>query len=155
MEGAAEDSVVPALDALVAEMAQVVAEMRRILGVERAALDSYDSDGLNQASAEKVEILARLDDLDARRLRLLADAGLDVREGMQAVAAWPDLLEALALGRDLNQQNGEIVSERLRQVRKALSMLNQMAASQSAGGEVYSAKGLSQQRGGSSTLGKA
>ncbi|MHC1480572.1 flagella synthesis protein FlgN [Frateuria aurantia] len=149
------EQLIPTLTALVAEMAAVVKEMCEVLRGEREALDRYDSDGLNRASAEKSRVLARLDELDAERQMVLQDSGVDAQEGMAQIEGWRLMLDELAVGRDLNRENGEIVSERLRQVRRALSMLNQMTASSGADVEVYSPKGLSRQRGGSSTLGKA
>lgn len=149
------DDIIPGLTALVAEMAVVVEEMCVVLRAEREALDRYDSDALNEASALKSRTLVRLDELDAERVLMLRAADLDPQEGMAKIDGWQPLLQQLAIGRDLNHENGEIVSRRLRQVRQALTMLNQMAGSSGAEAEVYGPKGLSRQRGGSSTLGKA
>ena len=149
------DDIIPGLTTLVAEMAVVVEEMCAVLRAEREALDRYDSDALNEASALKSRTLVRLDELDAERVLMLRTADLDPQEGMAEIEGWQPLLQQLGIGRDLNHENGEIVSQRLRQVRQALTMLNQMAGSSGAEAEVYGPNGLSRQRGGSSTLGKA
>jgi flagella synthesis protein FlgN len=109
-----------ALAAVVADMQATVASLQQVLAGEREALHQADPAALNRAGDAKQSLLRRLEQLDAERLQLLREAGTP--DAMRQTC-WEQVLQMLQACQRDNQRNGGIISQRMRQVRKALSVL--------------------------------
>ncbi|MDQ6645675.1 MAG: flagellar protein FlgN [Pseudomonadota bacterium] len=109
-----------ALKAVVDDMQCAVDELVQVLDAERTALGASDSEALNRASARKQTLMIQLEQLDAERLQLSRESPAAATRLEQD---WVNVLHSLRDSQRLNQRNGDEVNQRLRQVRKALSIL--------------------------------
>lgn len=115
-----QDELDSALTAVLGDMQQAVEQLMQVLASERSALDASNSEALDQAGARKQALMQQLEQLDAERLQLsreLPDAAVRLEP------VWADIVHALRACQQLNQRNGNAVSQRLGQVRQALSIL--------------------------------
>lgn len=124
-----------ALRAVVDEMSAAVAQLIAVLDEERAALDRADAQALNRAGEAKHMLMRQLEQLDAERLHMSAASP---HRSPEMQSAWGDVLKSLLACRDKNQRNGVLVSRRLSQVRRALSVLT---GNNDAVGNTYSHSG--------------
>ncbi|HZY33421.1 MAG TPA: flagellar protein FlgN [Rhodanobacter sp.] len=109
-----------ALAAVLGDMQQAVDQLAQVLEAERAALDTRDSDALDQAGTRKQAIMLQLEQLDAERQQL-ADEQPAVAAASTSV--WSKVVQKLQYCHLLNQRNGSVVSQRLSQTRRALAVL--------------------------------
>ena len=109
-----------ALDAVIGDMREEVSRLADALAAERGALERADPDALHLAGGAKQAHLERLEQLDAERQQL--SRALAATTPAQR-AAWDGVVVALAECQRANQFNGQIVGQRLRQVRQALAVL--------------------------------
>ena len=108
-----------AVEAVIGQMHQAVTTLQQALTDERRALDAGSADALDEATSFKQSLLRRLEALDVERKHLGRAGNVDTA----LHPAWPTIVEGLARCKDMNQINGGIVNQRLRHVRKALSLL--------------------------------
>lgn len=120
MSKALQAELESALDAVIGEMRTVVQELTEALAAERAALEQADVDALHEASTAKQTHTERLEKLDSERLHLLRAVAYPAYAQR---ADWDEVVAGLAQCQLANQYNGQIVGQRLRQVRQALSVL--------------------------------
>jgi flagella synthesis protein FlgN len=109
-----------ALKAVVDDMQGAVDELAQVLEAERSALGAGDSEALNRAGARKQALMFQLEQLDAERLQLCRESPAAATRLEQD---WVQVVQSLRDSQRLNQRNGDEVNQRLRQVRKALSIL--------------------------------
>lgn len=109
-----------ALDAVIGDMREEASRLAEALAAERGALERADADALHLAGGAKQTHLDRLEQLDAERQQL--SRALAATTPAQRIA-WEGVMAALAECQRANQSNGQIVGQRLRQVRQALSVL--------------------------------
>lgn len=109
-----------ALKAVVDDMQCAVDELAQVLEAERTALGAGDSEALNRAGARKQGLMFHLEQLDAERLQLSRESPAAATRLEQD---WVQVVQSLRDSQRLNQRNGDEVNQRLRQVRKALSIL--------------------------------
>ena len=114
------DEMASALDAVLGDMRAAVAGLATALAAERGALEQADADALHLAGSNKQAQLEKLEQLEAERQQLTRAVAATTPAQR---AAWEDVLAALADCRQTNQSNGQLVGQRLRQVRQALSVL--------------------------------
>jgi len=112
--------MVDAYDAALGDMSQTASRLTAALAAERDALERADADALHLAGQDKQAQLDRLEQLDAERLQL-ARAVAATTPAQRAT--WDAVIAALADCQRVNQANGQIVGQRLRQVRQALAVL--------------------------------
>jgi len=146
-----------ALETVIREALATAQRLESALATERAALEQRDAAALHEAGAGKQELLSRLDELDGRRRRLLADHGYPADQGgVEAVLAgcapahalggvWRELAETAGRCRDANAANGAIVHLRQRQIGRALDVLR---GAPEGTAPVYGADGSSARPGG-------
>ncbi|TBR37176.1 MULTISPECIES: flagellar export chaperone FlgN [Dyella] len=133
MSKALQAELESALDAVIGDMRTAVHELTDALAAERAALEQADVEALHQASTAKQTHTELLEKLDGERLHLLRAVAYPAYAER---ADWDDVVNGLAQCQMANQYNGQIVGQRLRQVRQALSVLT---GTEAAG--VYGPKG--------------
>lgn len=109
-----------ALTAVVEDIRRAADELARVLETEREALVGADAAALDRIGAHKQQLMQQLEQYDAERVQL--------SQALPAAAAslaarWQDVLQTLANCRQLNQRNGNLVAQRLEQVRRALAVL--------------------------------
>jgi flagella synthesis protein FlgN len=109
-----------ALAAVIEELRATTGQFAACLGEEREALLNADAEALNRAGEAKQALMRRLEQLDAERLQLGAAAPQAMRD---LQPAWNDILKTLESCRRLNLRNGNLVGQRLAQVRRALAIL--------------------------------
>lgn len=109
-----------ALAAVLGDMQQAVDQLAQVLEAERAALDTRDSDALDQAGTRKQAIMLQLEQLDAERQQL---AGEQPAVAAASTSVWSKVVQKLQYCHLLNQRNGSVVSQRLSQTRRALAVL--------------------------------
>lgn len=109
-----------ALKAVVDDMQRAVDELAQVLEAERTALGAGDSEGLNRAGARKQALMFQLEQLDAERLQLGRESPA---EATRLEPDWVRVVQSLRDSQRLNQRIGDEVNQRLRQVRRALSIL--------------------------------
>lgn len=109
-----------ALRTVVDEMSAAATQLISVLDEEREALNSADASALNRAGEAKQLLMRQLEQLDAERLHMRT-ASLPASQETQP--AWGNVLNSLLACRDKNLRNGALVSQRLTQVRRALSAL--------------------------------
>jgi flagella synthesis protein FlgN len=127
-----------------------------VLGQERETLSQTDMEPLFALSERKGQIVRQLDQLSAARVALFAQAGLPHdRDGIRKLlgdvgaSAWGEYLAVAEQARNINLENGRIITERLKNNHQALAVL--MAhADQPA---TYGPDGVSRTRPGSRMLG--
>ena len=112
--------MVDAYDAALGDMGQAASRLTAALAAERDALERADADALQLAGQDKQAQLERLEQLDAERQQL-ARAIAATTPAQRA--AWDAVMTALADCQRANQANGQLVGQRLRQVRQALAVL--------------------------------
>lgn len=114
----------------------VAAHLLEVLTAEHEAIASRDTDILQQAVAEKQDLLARLETSHKQRLALLSAAGLDANpDGFDALLErcaasghdlqprWNNLKESLSSCQRQNQLNGALLESSRRSTHRALSIL--------------------------------
>jgi flagella synthesis protein FlgN len=109
-----------ALQAVLSDMQHALSQLARVLEAERAAVHALNSAALDSAGADKQALLQRLEQLDLERQQLLREAP---PTAPAFAATWPQIVQSLRACQQLNQRNGSAVSQRLAQVREALSIL--------------------------------
>ncbi|WP_049622648.1 flagella synthesis protein FlgN [Frateuria defendens] len=109
-----------ALGAVVEDMRLATDELAAVLEEERVALAGADAEAIDRTGAHKQRLMERLEQYDAERVQLAANAP---DAAGQLAPAWQRILRRLADCRDLNQRNGLLVGLRLAQVRRALAVL--------------------------------
>jgi flagella synthesis protein FlgN len=109
-----------ALAAVVEDLHRSAAELGSTLAAEREALVGADAAALDRAGARKQALMQQLEQLDAERVQMLK---LEPAAAAQIEPRWHDVLELLKGCHELNQRNGNLVSQRLVQVREALAVL--------------------------------
>ena len=109
-----------ALQAVLGEMQQALNQLAVVLDAERSAVHALDSAALDDAGASKQSLMQHLEQLDTERLQLLREAPSSTPA---FTAAWPQIVQSMRACQQLNQRNGNAVSQRLGQVREALSVL--------------------------------
>ena len=115
-----QDELDGALTAVLGDMQQAVDQLVHVLETERAALSAADSDVLNQVGTRKQAIMLQLEQLDAERLQL----GRELPSAATRLeTSWARIVQALRVCQQQNHRNGNIVNQRLGQVRQALSIL--------------------------------
>jgi len=134
----------------------LVRDFIALLGQERETLSQTDMEPLFALSERKGQIVRQLDQLSTARVALFAQASLPHnREGIQKLLgdagapAWGEYLAVAEQARNINLENGRIITERLKNNHQALAVL--MAhADQPA---TYGPDGVSRTRPGSRILG--
>ncbi len=109
-----------ALQAVLSDMQHALNQLAQVLEAERGAVHALDSAALDSAGADKQALLQRLEQLDLERQQLLREAP---PTAPAFAATWPQIVQSLRACQQLNQRNGSAVSQRLAQVRAALSIL--------------------------------
>lgn len=109
-----------ALTAVLAEMQQFVGQLLQALKSERTALDDNDTEALDHAGSQKQQILLQLEQLDTERLQLRKELA---NPTPTQEADWAGVVQSLHRCQQMNLRNGSVVSQRLQQVRNALSVL--------------------------------
>jgi len=109
-----------ALDAALGDMRQAASGLTTALAAERDALERADADALHLAGQDKQNQLERLEQLDAERQQLMRAVAATTPAQR---AAWDGVMNTLADCQRANQSNGQVVGQRLRQVRQALAVL--------------------------------
>jgi flagella synthesis protein FlgN len=109
-----------ALRTVVDEMSAAAAQLITVLDQEREALASADASALNRAGEAKQLLMRQLEQLDAERVHMRTAS---LQASQESQPAWGDVLTSLMACRDKNLRNGALVSQRLTQVRRALSVL--------------------------------
>ncbi|PWK83107.1 flagella synthesis protein FlgN [Fulvimonas soli] len=109
-----------ALAATVEDMRLAATELAAVLEAEREALAGADVEAIDRIGARKQSLMQQLEQYDAERVQLAAatPAGAE-----RLRPAWRATLDALAVCRERNQQNGALAGQRLAQVRRALAVL--------------------------------
>lgn len=120
MSKALQAELESALDAVIGDMRTAVRELTEALAAERAALEQADVEALHAASALKQTQTDKLEKLDSERLHLLRAVAYPAYAQRPD---WEEVVAGLAECQLANQFNGQIVGQRLRQVRQALSVL--------------------------------
>lgn len=126
--------VAKALAAAVVDIESGAAQLREALMAERAALNAGDEQQLLATTAQKTQLLQRLDALERERVHLLeqcVERGRSQPFAMskalagrpEVLSAWEQALRTLEECRIQNQANGSTVEARLRHVRRALELL--------------------------------
>ncbi|MFC5580242.1 flagella synthesis protein FlgN [Rhodanobacter terrae] len=123
-----------ALGAVLGDMQQAVDQLVQVLGAERTALDTANSEALDHAGARKQALMQQLEQLDAER-RLLSREQPALADALEPV--WARIVQSLRHSHLLNQRNGSAVNQRLSQVRQALAVLTGHAGE----GELYGRSG--------------
>lgn len=120
MNGQLQHELEDALTAVLGDMQQAIGQLSQVLEAERNALDTGNSDALNQAGAHKQAMMLRLEQLDAERQQLEREqpAGNAALEPV-----WAGIVQSLRHCQQLNQRNGNAVNQRLNLVRQALAVL--------------------------------
>ncbi len=120
---------------LLNEMLRYAAALKKILLDERKALESQDTANIEAAIETKGNSVAKLQELDSRRMKLCARNGFATGpEQMQQTIAWCDdgesvaelwekLLAIAAESSTLNMTNGAIIRVRQQQFESSLSVL--------------------------------
>lgn len=114
------EEMASALDAVLGDMRMTVAALATALADERGALEQADADALHFAGSSKQAHLEKLEQLDAERQQLTRAIATTTPAQR---ATWEEVLAVLTDCRHANQYNGQLVGQRLRQVRQALSVL--------------------------------
>ncbi len=134
----------------------LVRDFIALLGQERETLSRTDMEPLFALSERKGQIVRQLDQLSAARVALFAQAGLPHnREGIQTLLgdagapAWGEYLAVAEQARNINLENGRIITERLKNNHQALAVL--MAHTDQPA--TYGPDGVSRARPGSRILG--
>jgi len=101
-----------------------------VLAEERETLGKTDMEPLFALSERKGQIVRQLDQLSDSRAALLAQTGLPHdREGIQkllgnaGLPAWTDYLAAAEQARNMNLDNGRVITERLKHNHQGLAIL--------------------------------
>lgn len=105
-----------------------------VLKKEQAQLIAAGVDSLDALSQEKNHLVARMTELASQRYRALAANGFEAQEeGMRAWLgsidsatvnqSWQELLETARAARDINRNNGILISKHLARTQSALSVL--------------------------------
>lgn len=115
-----QEEVRVALRAVFQDMQQRVAVLSEALEAERIALDENDNRALDKAGSLKQSMMQQLEQLDAERQQLASQLG-DSAATLEA--DWTQVLHGLRECQLFNLRNGNAVSQRLLQVRRALSIL--------------------------------
>lgn len=117
------------LQLLVTETAQLE-QFVSLLGEERQVLDVRNVEPLFALAERKAQIAAKLKQFADARSALLAQAGLaNARDGILTLIGkadhpdWQRYLELAQQARDLNRDNGQMVTEMLRNNHQALAVL--------------------------------
>lgn len=96
-------------------------ELAAMLDAERAALTGESADAVAARAAEKVELLGRLERLEAERRSMCGDLSGDDASAIRI--RWRSLMAVMASCRAANEVNGYIVNARQGQVRQLLDVL--------------------------------
>lgn len=141
---------------LLAAETQQVNEFVSLLEQERDVLSGHDVEPLFALSEQKSRFARQLQQLGDARTSVLHQAGLpNDKNGMESLIGkdgeqiWASYLAAATRARQLNQENGKHITERLSQNHQALAVL--MAHSDQP--TVYGPDGSSRTRPGSRLLG--
>lgn len=134
----------------------LVRDFIAVLGQERDTLTQTDMEPLFALSERKGQLVRQLDQLSAARVALFAQAGLPHdRDGIRKVLgdagapAWGEYLAVAEQARNINLENGRIITERLKNNHQALAVLMAHADQPS----TYGPDGVSRMRPGSRILG--
>ena len=101
---------------------QIARSLAATLAAERSALTGDSAQAVEQTSAEKIQIFATIEKLEAERRTLCAEpaqAGL----GASIAERWRSLLELMAGCRTANEVNGHIIHVRQHQVRQLIDIV--------------------------------
>ncbi|HEV2621305.1 MAG TPA: flagellar protein FlgN [Frateuria sp.] len=109
-----------ALAAVVEDLSRSVTELAATLADEREALIAADALALDRTGERKQALMRQLEQLDAERVQMLK---LEPAAAARVETRWREVLEQLRRCHELNQRNGNLVSQRLTQVREALAVL--------------------------------
>jgi len=127
-----------------------------VLGQERETLSHADMEPLFALSERKGQIVRQLDQLSTARMALCAQAGLKHdREGIESLLGdagaptWSEYLAVAEQARNLNLENGRIITERMKSNQQGLAILMAHADQPT----TYGRDGLSRTRPGSRILG--
>ncbi|HEV7613245.1 MAG TPA: flagellar protein FlgN [Steroidobacteraceae bacterium] len=101
------------------EAARLLAET---LAAERAALAGDSPEAVEQKAAEKIQVLAALEKLEAER-RALCGAPDALGFGSTVAERWRALLELMAGCRTQNEVNGHIIHVRQHQIRQLIDIV--------------------------------
>lgn len=115
-----QDELGSALATVLHDMQQAVDQLAQALEAERLALDSGNTEALDQVGARKLALMLQMEQLDAERLQLSRE--LPTWATAQE-PSWARVVQSLRDCQQLNQRNGSTVTRRLHQVRSALSIL--------------------------------
>ncbi|MDB5813541.1 MAG: flagellar protein FlgN [Rhodocyclales bacterium] len=134
----------------------LVRDFIALLGQERETLSHADMEPLFALSERKGQVVRQLDQLSTARIALLAQAGLPHdREGIQKLLGdagaptWNEFLAAAEQARNINLENGRIITERMKNNHQALAVLMAHADQPT----TYGRDGMSRTRPGSRILG--
>lgn len=129
-------SACSALGDLLRQELEAAVRLRVVLGTEHEAIARRDTDTLQQAVAEKQELLAHLERSHKQRLALLSASGMDADpDGFVTLLArcadsghdwssrWDELKETLIACQRQNQVNGAVLENSRRATHQALSIL--------------------------------
>ncbi len=112
----------------------VARELTQTLDAERIALTGTDPQAVEAEAAAKLEVLARLEQLEKSRLELCREAGISLPPAPTVassptgaadsiVARWQTLMDMMARCRAANEVNGYIVNVRRNQVQQLLDVV--------------------------------
>ena len=101
---------------------EVAQSLAAALAAERAALTGDSTEAVEQKAAEKIQILALIEKLEAERRDLCATPG---SVGLAATVAerWRALMELMAGCRMANDVNGHIIHARQHQIRQLIDIV--------------------------------
>ncbi len=123
-----------ALNQVVDEQIRVAEAVVAILEVENQALRAGDISSLNEAGAEKADLVVTMEQLEQER-ELIIQTDSPVRDS-EHQRRWDQLLQLMTECRDRNERNGELVRSRKEHVARALKVLHGETL------ELYDASGL-------------
>ena len=109
-----------ALKAVIGDMQVAVDDLMLALEAEQVALSQSDCDALNKAGTSKQVLMLQLEQLDSERLQLSRESPA---MAARLDAEWSAVVESLRKAQQMNLRNGDEVNQRLRQVRKALTVV--------------------------------
>ena len=118
-----------ALEALLDREIDVARSLQTTLDAERAALTGDSPDIVTQLAAEKVQLFATIEQLDAERRSLWNELSAGGGGFAAALAQrWAALLKLVAGCRTANEINGQIIHVRQHQIRQLMDIVRGGAA---------------------------
>lgn len=125
----------PALEELLPALLDRCERLRSVLGEEQQHIGRRDARGLEALARDKLTLLEEIETLNARRRRLVTEAGWsDDSAGMESLLAdradrdllslWRQALALLRQGQAMNEASGTIIRRSLAENQRLLELLH-------------------------------